>query len=75
MKSIRFYLLDHRSEIFQTFQTLDQLISFLSRLRYIKGKSIVVSNGVQCLQYENITDTLPELHKQLIAAMNALVKA
>ena len=71
---IRFYLLDHKSEVFQTFQTLDQMINFLSRLRYIKGKSIIISNGEKCYQYEDITDTLPVLHKQMIQAMNILIK-
>jgi hypothetical protein len=75
MKSIRFYLLNVKAETYNTYQTLDQLIGFLSRLKYIRGWTIIVSNGTQCLQYENITDTLSELHKQLISAMNALIKA
>jgi len=75
MKSIRFYLLDHKSEIFNTYQTLDQMINFLSRLRSIHGRSIIISNGQSAIQFENIKDSLPELNKKLISAWNTLIKA
>jgi hypothetical protein len=70
---IRFYLLWDKEEIFNTFQTLDQMINFLSRLKHIHNKSIIISNGEECFQYENITDNLPVLHKKLIEAMNVLI--
>jgi hypothetical protein len=72
-KAIRFYLLWDKDEIFNTFQTLDQLINFLSRLKHIYNKSIIISNGEECFQYQDITDNLPDLHKKLIEAMNVLI--
>jgi hypothetical protein len=75
MKTLRFYLLNTKSETYNTYQTLDQMIGFLSRLRYIRGWSIIVSNGEMAYQHENISDNLQELHKKLIADMNDLIKA
>lgn len=75
MKTIRFYLIDHQTEIFNTFRTLEELINFLRRLKYIRNKSLIISNGDEAFEYEKITETLPELHKKIVSDMNTLIKA
>ena len=74
MKTIKFRLLNNPAGTFNDYQTIDQLIGFLSRLRYIKGWTIQVTNGEECLEHSNITDNLPDLHKKLISDMNELIK-
>ena len=53
------YLLDPRSEIFQSFQDANQLYAFCNRCtRSMKGKVLFVRNGSKAIPYD-LTDESP----------------
>lgn len=50
---MKIYLLDHRSEIFQTFTGANQLYAFCNRsVRNMKGKTLVVRNDAKVKLYD-----------------------
>lgn len=50
---MKLFLLDHRSEIFQTFSDSNQLYSFCNRsVRNMKGKTLIAQNGVKATAYD-----------------------
>lgn len=67
------YLLDPKSEIFQTFQTADQLYGFCQRsTRNMKGKTLIVRNGPKAVCSDLGDETPTEIHTLTLHIMNSI---
>ena len=70
------YLLDPRSDIFQTFQDANQLFGFLNRSsRNMKGKTLIVRKGDKAKVFELNNESPSEIHMLTMMLQNDLIKA
>ncbi len=68
---MKLFLLDHRSEIFQTFSDSNQLYSFCNRsVRNMKGKTLIAQNGMKAAAYELGEESPSEINTLAIKMMN-----
>jgi len=70
---MKIHLLDHRSEIFQTFSDTNQLFNFLSRqTRFQKGKTLVVRNENRVRILDLGDESANEINKLVVQLANEI---
>jgi hypothetical protein len=70
---MKIYLLDHRSEIFQTFTDPNQLYAFCNRsVRSMKGKTLIVTHDEKVRKYELGEESPAEIFALTIKLQNEI---
>lgn len=70
---LKIHLLDHRSEIFQTFSDINQFFNFLSRqTRFQKGKTLIVRNENRVRLFDLGDESITEINKIVIQMANEI---
>lgn len=70
---MKIHLLDHRSEIFQTFSDTNQLFNFLSRqTRFQKGKTLIMRNENKARVIDLGDESANEINKLVIQLANEI---
>jgi hypothetical protein len=70
---IKIFLLDLRSDIFQTFIDANQIYSFCNRsMRNLKGKMLIVRNGARGRFYDLTDESPAEIFSLVIKLQNEI---
>lgn len=73
---MKLYLLDHRSEIFQTFSDISQLFSFLNRqTRNQKGKTLIAVNDTKAVANILNNESPLEINNLALKMLNQINKS
>jgi hypothetical protein len=71
--TMKIYLLDPNSEIFQSFQDANQLYGFLNRCtRNMRGKVLIVRNKAKAHAYDLTNESPAEIHMIVLKLQNEL---
>jgi hypothetical protein len=70
---MKIYLLDPRSEIFQSFQDANQLYGFANRsTRNFRGRILIVRNGEKAKAYDLHDESPAEIHALVLRLQNEI---